>query len=718
MKSFGLFAILACLNLEGMESNDPLALLTEAAQIFSVDFNSSGTGLLGGLDNGLYAYAALVAPDGTLTKLSGMAFPSIGVINSVAINEIGAGIIGGRAGEPAYAALVAPDGTLTKLSGPAFPSLNGEILSVAINETGIGIIGGQDLTGSHPAYASFVMLDGTLKNITGASFPSTNGAIYNVAINDRGIGILGGIDGNSAYAALVAPDGSLTKLSGTAFPSVNGEILSVAINETGTGIIGGQDLMGEQPAYAALVEPDGTLKDLSGDTFPSTTGAIHSVAINETGAGIIGGQDLTGNQPAYAALVEPDGTLKDLTGDSFPSINGTIHNVAIADSGVALIEGRDFTESPPVYAALVAPDGTLTELKGLSFPSPSATVLSIFLDGFGEAVTPQSIGPYSAVANTQLAASYAMTAHLGAQKFKTKKSSPPETALVAAAKNPPPCNSQKPLLYTIWFAPFGNYVHQDANGAIPLTINKVVGALLGLEYHPSHFLVGASFGYAYNFLRYGQSLGDGHVQEEMACLYTAYESPHFYFNATLWGGIYQIHNKRHSAFELVTSIAHIRGWVVSPHAELAFPISLANQPWCIFQPFAMADWVNNWQNHFTEEGAASLNLSLGDQYNSLLRSEVGLRFDQKLRGGQLLLEEKLSYVNQTPFHFNNTTTFFAGSASTFPIAIGSTKSENLAVGEFRIAYTARRGMVLLDLQAEFNNSYQSYFTGLEFDIHF
>ena len=82
--------------------------------------------------------------DGTLTQLSGGGFPSTtGKIESVAINNVGAGIIGGQGHlGVAYAALVASDGALTQLSGTSFPAL-GISKSVAINDLGVGIIGGR-----------------------------------------------------------------------------------------------------------------------------------------------------------------------------------------------------------------------------------------------------------------------------------------------------------------------------------------------------------------------------------------------------------------------------------------------------------------------------------------------------------------------------------------------------------------------------------------------
>jgi len=691
--------------------------LPSTGVIFGVAINGSGDGIIGGLDltGGASAYAALVSSGGALTSIVGL--PSTGSIQSVAINESGNGIVGGRdltVGSPAYAALVSLSGVLTPIAG--LPS-TGSISSVAINGSREGIIGGGDNSGSSPAYAALVSPGGALTSIAG--LPSS-GFIFSVAINESGVGIIGGQDitgSNPAYAAFVSSGGAPTPIAG--LPS-SGDILSVAINGSGVGIIGGEDFSGAGPAYAAVVSPGGALTPIGG--LPSS-GIIWGVAINESGAGIIGGEDFSGGSPAYAALVSPSGTLTPIEG--LP-LTGIIWGVAIDRSGAGIIGGQDITGSNPAYAAFVSPSGVLTPIVGL--PSNGviySVAIGEILQSIGE--TLQFIGSSSAVSSMHLAASYAMTGHLGTQKFREEQTSQPaETTYLAdnnknmTAKCIAP--AKKTLPYTIWIAPFSNYVRQNAEEKIPAINNTVAGGLIGFDYHPDRVLVGTSFGYAYNFVHYGQSLGHGHVQEEMLSFYAAYECPYFYMNAVLWGGFYQAYNERHSFFGLVTSIAHFHGWVFSPHVEIASPIPFTRAPWCIIQPFAMMDWVNNWQSHFREHGVSGFNVHLGNQYNSLLRSEAGLRFDQKLygKGGSFVLEEKLSYVNQTPFDVHDATTFFTASISTFPIATGSAKIQQLGAGGIRITYSSLSDQmkVGLDFQLECNTSYQSYFGGLEFGFKF
>ncbi len=110
------------------------------------------------------------------------------------------------------------------------------------------------------------------------------------------------------------------------------------------------------------------------------------------------------------------------------------------------------------------------------------------------------------------------------------------------------------------------------------------------------------------------------------------------------------------------------------------------------------------------------------QYNSVLRSEAGLRFYQNfcLARGNLLFEEKLSYVNQYPFDAGSVSTQFVAAASTFPISIGSTKMENLGGAEFKILFLPNnnRPYFSLDLQTELGTSYQSYFAQIELGKNF
>ena len=128
--------------------------------------------------------------------------------------------------------------------------------------------------------------------------------------------------------------------------------------------------------------------------------------------------------------------------------------------------------------------------------------------------------------------------------------------------------------------------------------------------------------------------------------------------------------------------------------------------------FGMLDWVNNWQSHFSETGPTGL--FVPEHYSSLLRSEAGARFYERLERswGQVLFIEKLSYVNQTPFQLGDTSVSFAVSDLFFPVSMGSTQSQNLGAIEFHCLIVPERPNSFygsIDLQGEFGSSFQSYF---------
>jgi len=132
----------------------------------------------------------------------------------------------------------------------------------------------------------------------------------------------------------------------------------------------------------------------------------------------------------------------------------------------------------------------------------------------------------------------------------------------------------------------------------------------------------------------------------------------------------------------------------------------------------MFDWSSSWQARFTEKGASGFNLIMHSQHVSLLRSEVGLRLSEvwNFMSGDFVMEEKVSYVNQAPFGFHSTETAFVASASSFPIAIGGSRVENLGAAEVRFSFVPKNSpypYVMLDFMGQFGTTYQSYFAGIE-----
>jgi len=679
----------------------PIPNLPIGGLINGVSLSDTGLGLIGGEDGSPSGYAAFVSLDGTVNTLN-LNLP-MGIISSTAINHSGNGLIGGNDGSSAaYAALVSQDGTITVL-----PTLtSGFIHSTALNDDGVGLIGGEG--GTFP-YAAYVTSSGTLTQVN--TSPLEGGHLV-VAINDLGNGIVGGFSTFGAYAGLVTPGGGApTQLS--PIPGIGGIINSVAINNSGVGLIGGYDESGNM--YAGYSTSEGTVTPLLGS---SISGQIMSVAINTSGTGLIGG--VVNSAELYAALVQPNGTINSLIPGSIP---GVIKSVALNDAGVGLIGGQNNSLG---YAALIAPNGTLTLLD----MSNEITISSVAL--IPNEATPQSIGPHLSGFYTQLSAAATLQSRfIEKNKLWNKgKSSQGEMAY-----NEVSLSGKKSTIFstendsakakkqnTIWIAPFGNYVKLKTEGSIPSYTNEIGGVLAAYDHQSSNYLVGASLGYAFNYIDYSQHLGHSKIQEEMVCLYGAYYQDHFWFDGALWGGLYQLSNVRHT-LSIITSKASTHGWIFSPHIEMASPWAIDKKERYFVEPFFMLDWVNNWQNHFTETGAAGFNLQMGNLYSSLLQSEVGLRFYERFEyaWGNFCLEEKLSYVNQAPFHVNSARTSFAGSASTFPIAVGSSQVENLGSAQLIGSFIPRNPSYPFGgftIQVTANENYQSYFaslyTGMDF----
>jgi len=675
-------------------------VVTPTSEINGVAMNGAGLGLIGGQADSASGYAAFVSLNGGIVPLS-LSLPG-GTIMATAINQSGTGLIGGENGDGpqyGYAAMVLPDGTVSPLTFPL--DFSGDFIdTVALNDAGIGLIGGEGTTIPFAAY----VIDGAATPVSNT--PESAGRVYSVAVNDLGNGIIGGTGEGDfiAYAAFVTPDGGASAVF-TGIPTGGGQVLSVAINHSGMGLTGGEDASGNVFAgYASPTPGGGTVTPLFNSPF---TGTVYSVAMNDAGTGLIGGEN---NSNLYAAFVQPSGSISSLISEEIP---GQINWVAINDAGVGLVGGQQGSAG---YAALAAPNGALTLLD----VSDEATINTVALSNVLNATTPQSTGPFLSVAYTQLAAVSALEPRLIGKNrnWPQTRADIAQNELLASneADLAPGKTAQSIRPNSIWIAPFGDWVYLKAQGAIPSYSNEIGGALIGYDRQLSNCLIGVCFGYAFNYIAYSQSLGHGKVQEEMASLYGAYYGDHFRFNAVLWGGLYQLWNVRHT-LPLITSRSKTSGWILDPHIELATPWAFDQKDRYVVEPFFMIDWVNSWQNRFTESGSAGFNLKVGNLYGSLLQSEVGCRFYERFeqRWGNICLEEKLSYVNQAPFYVNAATTAFVGSASTFPIAVASTRVENLAAFQLNASFFPKNSSypyVGFVGEATANSSYQSYFVSL------
>ncbi|HBL98831.1 TPA: hypothetical protein DDZ86_04275 [Candidatus Dependentiae bacterium] len=672
----------AVLSPHSITTPQTILLPSETPSIRTVAINNAGTGLVGCGNGSGNSYIARI-PSHSLVPQA-LNFPT-NPVRGVAINDYGVGFAGcGESGD-GYAARIPTESVLPQqISLP--PGTNG-IRRVAINDAGNAIIGGCNQFVVNSGYAAYISPGSTSPQQIGGS---TN--ILYVAINASGAGLIGGGNTNG-YAAFVMPNG--TALQEITLPFTTPSIYSVALNNSGLGLIGAS---GGGAGYAALV----TFNNPNPQpiTIPVNT-PIFAVDINNAGAGLIGGGT---NTDGYAALVTPNGAVTPL---ALPETQCPILDVAINNQGVGLIGGEDLT-GQQTYVALVAPNGTLTRLV---IPSGNGVNFVDINDAFIS-----SVGPYSSAINTQLAFTYALEPRLrllDTSDLRIKSCFLGESCC---------CEDCAEAEYSLWATAFGNYVHSKAHREIPCFTNKIAGILAAFDYHASDLLLGGGLGYGSNAICYAPCMGHGHLNEEIACLYGSLKRGCLSIQAALWGGGYQVCNKRHPA-SLLEATAHFSGGIFAPRIEIALPLALNSCHTCWGEPFLKLNWVNNWQGRFRECGTSGFNLVMKPQHTSLLYSEAGVRFYQHFdsSGGGWSLEEKLSYVNEAPFHVQKATTYFLVPTSPFQITINSGRRRNLCGVELSALFSPRNSSGVygnLSFQGLFGSSYQSYFVSLTIGKNF
>ena len=696
----------------------------------SVAVNDSNAGLIGGITYMPIAGYAAQYSGGILTDL---ALPSIFSINSVTINASGNGAIAGAFPSLAYAALVSSTGSVSALSGAAAPA-NSVANSIAITDLGNGIVGGKVFSGA--AYAGIFDSMGVLTllpnmggsgNLPNAMYSS----IDSVAINNSGEALIGGSDGNfTGYAALVSPLGVVTNLS-----TPGGIIQSVAINESGNGIIGGTN------EYVAFVSPTGSLDPI---TLPFSTSSITSVAIDALGNGLVGGQNDTSG--AFAALISSSKKVVSII--SLPS-SGIVDSVSLLKFLTPIVSSiptngitgnnlslanyiNNFAPDRAIYFTPAYLNGTLA--LALETTAPTRNAFTTFASQITGSNMCQLLAQQlwdNRFTNGASAGGPFVLNELP-EKGGLTASNRDEflaNAKVAAESEHECCTRccPKSYPYTLWVMPFGEYATEKAQKQSPAFSFGSGVALLGLTFNFDNAnAVGFTGAYVRTHIHEDDSQGHANTNLGYFGVYGTAAWSNWYLDAMVWGGYYSASNVRHIHFIGVDekAKAHIQGWQLIPHFELGYDIAFADRcgvDWFGIDPFLMIDWVSNWQEAFHEHGASLFNMGQKGAYSSFVRGETGLRFYEAVMfgWGKLIFLEKASYSYQKAFKTGSTTAFLVGSPGTFTVTTLTT-AQNLGVGEFSMLFIPKGRIPYFNLryQGEFGSMYQSHQGSLEIGMNF
>ncbi|HEX2582888.1 MAG TPA: autotransporter outer membrane beta-barrel domain-containing protein, partial [Chlamydiales bacterium] len=571
-----------------------------------------------------------------------------------------------------------------------------------------------------------------------SNLPGGGDTLYASSINQHGLSLIGGRDAPNGlpYAAFIQPNATEASAPISSLLTAN-LIYAVALNDYGQGLIGG--FTSTSTAYAAFVDPITNTAMPPISNLPTATGSvIYGVALNNFGQAIVGGTDGT---KAYAAFVDP---ITNRASDPILNIPTTGGSIIYAVGLVMTpqIPSNTLTGNNRIFANYISENAQ----QDVFYFIP-AWINGTLTDALESAApTRNAVSTYTASNNLFYLAGSSFATHLRNQR---KKGIRPETAsvaskatvafaedeLLASLKWWSESRQQKKLQqkpysekpYTIWFDAIGVFSYQKAQDQTVGFNPFSGGVVLAFDRVKKNLRSGVGASYLYTHVHEKKGQGHSNINQENLFAYLSWNEYQFYVDGLLLGGLFQtsqVRNIQMTGFNFSQS-SKPKGWQLLPHFEFGYNALLPTHRRDLdvdLNPFVMLDWANNWQGDFVETGNGVFGCSQQEQYGSLLRTEVGLRFNETLlfETWALFFLEKMSYVNIHSFNAGRVTASLIGFPGSFTLETLSS-DQNLGVAQVEIAFiplNPHHPSASFFYQGEFGTQYQSHQINAELSWHF
>lgn len=684
--------------------------------LYSVSINELGQGLFGG-DSTLF----FAGSDNLTSQAISGSFNSI---YSVSLNNLGQGLVGGGL---TYAAFV--DERNLTAQPISMGTMSGSVTSVSLNDLGQGLLG----TGNGAGGAAFVSY-GQISSLQPINVDPSVFSIISVAMNEGGEGLIGGghplsptAPGYAAFVSFGNPTPQVINLQVSSGNTING----VAINDLGQGIVVGE---GGFAAFVNAGSTNSTIINLG------TSNRLYKTAINNFGQGLIGGVNyaafVDANHPALAPLVIslPPGVVIDTVDlSSVIPLKGADGSWLTKNN---LTFAKFINESAPQKAFYFLPSvwqGSLNQALENAAPTRNATNLfaadlNMFYLNHGLSShlrndrhfrqQQKALKEMSVLAQAEsLFEGEEMRAH----DISVEMYDPERGCYYPLPSKKEKCSERVPMIKertsNVWFEMFGVLAFQESQHQTVGFDPSTAGAMLAFDstFYPNTQL---GFGAAYTFTDINQNKdsGSSYIHQGYVFAYTSSWYNNFYFDTALWGCMFRMQQKRKIDlppwnFE---SLSHPTGWQVAPHLELGYDTLNWSYLDCGFliNPFAMFDWVVASQASYQEKGSGPFNVRQRAHTSSLLRSEAGLRFYEPIASDlfKVLFEQKVSYVNRTPFGVGTVNAVLVGVPGSFTVET-LTSSQNLIAVEASVIFDPMSDIYpywSLTYQGEFEHAFQSH----------
>ncbi len=287
---------------------------------------------------------------------------------------------------------------------------------------------------------------------------------------------------------------------------------------------------------------------------------------------------------------------------------------------------------------------------------------------------------------------------LAMERMPEKRS--PRNTMYAPPKN---TNSQ------IWAMGFGEFGSQGSQNQTP-AFNFNSGALLvGYDYGNSNEgCIGALAGYAHSSINQRQSMGKGDINAGYLSIYGMRSFSDYFLDAAIWGEYMGVDQKRtifYPGFDETAESSYHAGQL-DLHFGTGYDFNINTGT---IEPFALLDWVFEWDPSYSEEGAAPYNMKINSRTSWMLRFETGLNgyntttFDW----GVFIVQGKLSYVYKKPHNIGNINAAILVAPTSFTVE-AFTNSQSLISPAIELFWqTNWNGYASISYNGEFGSGYIS-----------
>lgn len=261
----------------------------------------------------------------------------------------------------------------------------------------------------------------------------------------------------------------------------------------------------------------------------------------------------------------------------------------------------------------------------------------------------------------------------------------------------------------IWGTVFGQFSHQDSQDQVPSFHFHSGGFFAAYDYgNTDQGCVGALAGYAHTAIHEQQSMGSSRLNAGYFSLYGMRFFSDFFIDAAIWGEYMGVDQKRAISYpgfkETAKSSYHAGQIDLHFGSGYDFHINTVT-----IEPFALMDWVNEWDPSYLEKGAYPYNMEISSRSSWMLRFETGLNGYKTTTydWGIFIAQTKLSYVYKKPHNVGSLNAAIIGAPSSFGVEAFTSDQSLISPAVELFWQTNWNGYGSINYEGEFGSGYSS-----------